>query len=99
MSKMSDLLSGTVRIIKIDEHPKDIHPIKTPSFEITESIIEIDPQVCYAFIVSGTAFDKPVVLEFIENYSGLPGWFVVPGYPYLNKDKKIEWKVTRWKDW
>jgi hypothetical protein len=79
--------------------PEDFIRVVKPVFEVIESLIEEEPENCYAFIVSDIAYDNPTVIDFITDHSGVGGWYVVPGYPYLNEDKKIEWRCVRIKDW
>jgi len=72
-----------------------IIPEKSVHLTVVESRYDNDPEKDYAFIVSDTAYSDMVVETWIAEMSGLTEWHVVPGYPYLNKDKKIEWKVDR----
>lgn len=79
--------------------PLDFLQVVKPVFEVIESVIEVEPEPCFAIIVSNVKYDNPTVTEFISNHSGVPNWYVVPGYPFLNENNKYQWRCTRVKDW
>ena len=73
-----------------------IRPVKM-DLRIEESQFIPDPERDYAIVVSDNrvAYLDREVKEFVAYHSGLTGWFIVAGYPYLNKDNRIEWQLRR----
>lgn len=80
------------------KHAPEPHPFIIPVTEkltIVESLFDGDPEKDYAIVVSEVAYGDTVITGYVEFMSGLYLWHVVPGFPKLNEDKNIEWRVER----
>lgn len=84
-----------LRFQKIVHDGEFIIPVPHHKLTVVESNIELDPEKCWIICVSEYALSDEVVKRFCAEHSGLEDWRVVAGYPYLNSDRLIEWRLRR----
>jgi len=73
-----------------------IRPVKM-DLRVDESYFDGDAEKDYAIVVSDNrvGYLDGEVKEFLTHHSGLSGWYIVAGYPYLNSENRIEWRLRR----
>ena len=90
MTKLYNLLNNKIP----ESSGAIIEPIEA-EITVIESCFDGDAETDWMRVTSPALLYRDVVIEWACNHSGLDGWHIVPGYPYLNKYRMYEWKLKR----